>query len=256
MNLDFVRARMPERKIYWHGSVSSTMTEAARLAAEGCPSGTVVGAEEQTAGQGRFGRSWVSEKGLGLYFTVVLRLPLAPERLPVLTLALGLAVSDTLRLIAGVGCDLRWPNDVLIDERKCAGILVQLQDSVILAGIGLNVNQLHFPDDISSQATSLALATGREHRREPLLVYLLGAIDSFNNVLLTSGIEPILQMFENSSSYARGRRVVVDQADGRVEGITEGLTPAGFLKIRKANGEIFTVLAGGVRPAAPSANLH
>jgi len=86
-------------------------------------------------------------------------------------------------------------------------------------------------------------------RREPLLVYLLGAIDSFAKVLVSSGVEPILQMFENSSSYVRGRRVVVDQANGPLEGVTAGLTPAGFLQLQTASGSLVTILAGGVRPA-------
>lgn len=249
IDLEFVRSRLPGRRIEWLESTGSTMTEAARLAEAGCASGTVVGAEEQTGGQGRLGRSWHSPKGAGLYFTVVLRLPLSPEHLPVLTLALGLAMSDTVRLLGGTPCDLRWPNDLMIDDRKCAGILTQLQGQAVLAGIGINVNQTEFPPEVAGLATSLALATGREQRREPLLVYLAGAIDSFSRMLVTSGVEPILQMFENSSSYVRDRRVVVEQATGNIEGVTAGLTPAGFLQLRLRDGSLTTILAGGVRPA-------
>ncbi len=249
IDLDFVRSRTKYRRIDWHDSLPSTMTEAARLADEGVEAGTVVGAEEQTAGQGRLGRSWHSESGAGLYCTTILRPSLAPDRLPVLTLALGLAVSDTVRLVGGTPCDLRWPNDVMIDDRKCAGILTHLQGTAVLAGIGLNVNQRSFPEDVAGTATSLALATGRKHGREPLLAYLLGAIDSFVSVLLTSGVEPILQMFENSSSYVRGRRVIVEQDSGVERGVTDGLTPAGFLQLRRDDGSRITILAGGVRPA-------
>jgi BirA family biotin operon repressor/biotin-[acetyl-CoA-carboxylase] ligase len=250
IDLAFIQSRLAHRQFYWHESIDSTMTEAARLAAEGCPSGTVVGAEEQTAGQGRLGRTWHSPKESGLYFTIVLRLPLAPSHVPVLTLALGLAVADTVRLLGGTQCDLRWPNDLMVDDKKCAGILAQLSADAVLAGIGINVNQTEFPPDVAPVATSLAIATGREQRREPLLVYLLGAIDSFTKMLTTSGIEPILQMFENSSSYVRGRRVVVDQANGPIAGVTAGLTPSGFLQLRKDDGTLVTILAGGVRPAA------
>lgn len=249
IDLEFVRSRLPGRRIDWLDTAGTTMIEAARLADEGCPSGTVVGAEEQTEGQGRLGRSWHSPKDTGLYFTVVLRLPLAPSHLPVLTLALGLAASDTVRLLAGAPADLRWPNDLMIDDRKCAGILTQLHDGAVLAGIGINVNQTEFPAEVAGFATSLALSTGRPQRREPLLVYLLGAIDSFARVLTTSGVEPILQMFENSSSYVRDRRVVVEQASGNLEGVTAGLTPAGFLQLRLDNGTVTTIVAGGVRPA-------
>lgn len=249
IDLEFVQSRLPGRRIEWRESVGSTMLEAARLADEDCPSGTVIGAGEQTAGQGRLGRNWHSEKDAGLYFTVVLRLPIAPDKLPVLTLALGLAVSDTVRVLAGLPCDLRWPNDLMIEDRKCAGILAQLHGKAVLAGIGINVNQNAFPDDVAMTATSLAIAAGHPHQREPLLVYLLGAIDGFTRILITSGVEPILQMFENSSSYIRGRRVTVDQATGPIQGTTDGLTPAGFLQLRKDDGSRITIVAGGVRPA-------
>ncbi|HBY63579.1 MAG TPA: biotin--[acetyl-CoA-carboxylase] ligase [Solibacterales bacterium] len=248
LDVPFLQAKLANRQVQWLESVDSTMYAASRLAAAGAPSGSVVGAEEQTGGQGRFGRTWCSEKETGLYFTVVLRLPLEPRHVPVVTLALGLAVSDTLRLLAGVPADLRWPNDVMLNGRKCAGILTHFDNGAVLAGIGLNVNQQSFPPDIAPLATSLRIETGREHAREPLLVYLLGAIDSFSRVLTTSGVEPILQMFENSSSYVRGRRVAVDQAEGTITGTTAGLTPGGFLQLTKDSGETVTILAGGVRP--------
>ena len=205
LDLDWIRSRLGERGIHYYPSIDTTMREAARLAEEGCASGTAVVAEEQTAGQGRFERVWHSEREAGLYVTVVLRLSFPAEQLPVVTLALGLAVNDTLRLIGGVLSDLKWPNDVMIDDRKCAGILTQLQDSAIVTGIGINVNQPSFPPEIAGVATSLRIATGREHKREPLLVYLLRAIDSYATMLTAGGVEPVLQMFENSSSYIRGR---------------------------------------------------
>src|SRR5258708_1430366 len=133
------------RKVYWFESIGSTMTEAARLAAEGCASGTVAGADEQTAGQGRLGRTWISERDRGLYFTIILRLDLKQNALPVVTLAMGLAVAEAITAVSGIVCDLRWPNDVLIGERKTAGILVQLEHGAILAGIGVNINNHELP---------------------------------------------------------------------------------------------------------------
>ncbi|MDX2152379.1 MAG: biotin--[acetyl-CoA-carboxylase] ligase [Bryobacteraceae bacterium] len=248
LDLSFVQSKLPARRIEWHDTIDSTMNAASRLLAEGAPHGTVVGADEQTAGQGRFGRSWHSEKDAGLYCTVVLKLPLEPRHLPVATLALGLAASDTLRLLAGVHADLRWPNDVMLNDRKCAGILTHYDNGAILAGIGINVNQQAFPAEVAHLATSLHIESGRPHQREPLLVYLLGAIDTFTGILTKSGVEPVLQMFENSSSYVRGRRVAVEQADAVLTGTTAGLTPDGFLKLQKDSGETISILAGGVRP--------
>lgn len=145
MDCEWLRSQLPGRRIEWHERIDSTMTEAARLAAAGAPSGTVIGAEEQTAGQGRHGRSWHSEPGSGLYVSIILRRQFTPTTLPVVTLALGLAVTEAILKATDLACDLRWPNDVLIQSKKCAGILTRLEGSAIIAGIGMNVNHSRFP---------------------------------------------------------------------------------------------------------------
>ena len=148
--------------------IGSTMQMASELAAKGCPSGTVVGADEQTAGRGRYGRVWHSEPGSGLYVSEVLRLRLPPADLPAVTLTLGLAVAEAILNTTGIPCDLRWPNDVMVAGKKCAGILVQLQDDAVIAGIGVNVNQTVFPEELQPLATSLRIVSGREQSRDAL----------------------------------------------------------------------------------------
>ena len=152
-DLEWVRSSLPDRRIDWLPSIASTIVEASRLAAAGCPSGTIVIAEEQTAGQGRYGRAWHSEPGSGLYVSIVLRNRFAPRTLPMVTLALGLATSEAILNVTDLTCDLRWPNDVLIQSRKCAGILTQLEGSAIIAGIGINVNHSAFPEELTETAT-------------------------------------------------------------------------------------------------------
>jgi BirA family biotin operon repressor/biotin-[acetyl-CoA-carboxylase] ligase len=247
-DIDSVRRQLPGRQIFFFESITSTMHEAATLAAAGCPSGTAVVAEEQTAGQGRHGHSWHSEPGAGLYVSVVLRLPLPPDSLPVLTLALGLATAETIARATDLDPDLRWPNDVMLGDRKTAGILVQLVDSVAIAGLGVNVNHPAFPPEIAAEATSLRLASGRPHSREDLLICLLPTIDSFCRMLLEGGRHPILDQFARRSSYVHGKRVRVEQPGGIVTGTTAGLDPAGFLKLRADDGSESLILAGGVRP--------
>jgi BirA family biotin operon repressor/biotin-[acetyl-CoA-carboxylase] ligase len=249
LNIGQVRRQLPNRRISFFESITSTMHEAATLAAAGCPSGTTVVAEEQTAGQGRHGRAWHSEPGAGLYLSVVLRLPLPPDALPVLTLALGLATAETIARATNLHPDLRWPNDVMLADRKTAGILVQLIDSVAIAGLGINVNHHAFPPEIAAEATSLRLATGHPQSRADLLIALLPAIDSFCRMLVEGGRQPILDQFTRRSSYASGKRVRVDQPGGVIEGTTAGLDPAGFLKLRADDGSESLILAGGVRPA-------
>lgn len=236
------------RRIEWHGTIDSTMRRAAELAREGCAAGAIVAARTQTAGQGRLGRAWDSRPG-GLYFTIVLRPRLEPAQVPLATLALGLAVADTLQTFLGVAVDLRWPNDVLIGDRKLAGILAQYQDGALLAGVGLNVNQREFPPDLAPAATSLFLETGSEQNPEFLLPALARSIESHLNILETSGATAILRLFEAASSYVSGRRVRVELPAGEITGTTAGLTPDGFLLVRRDDGGEVTVTAGGVRPA-------
>jgi len=227
-NTDSVKARLPGRRIDWFESIDSTMIEARR----DLQPGRIVGAEEQTAGMGRHGRKWISEAGAGLYISMVL----AAKPVPVIMLALGLATREAI----GHGADLRWPNDVLINGKKCAGVLAQLEGETIIAGIGINVSQTSFPDDLETPATSLLLE-GVIVSREDLLVALVESVDRYMRL----GSDEILRQFTNASSYVSGKRVRVETG---LEATTCGLDPAGFLRVREDNGTVTTILAGGVRP--------
>jgi BirA family biotin operon repressor/biotin-[acetyl-CoA-carboxylase] ligase len=248
INIGQVRSQLAGHKIYWHSTVGSTMTEASSLAAAGCESGTVVGADEQTAGHGRYGRGWHSEPGAGLYVSIVLRNPFPSDALPVVTLALGLAASEAILKAGDVSTDLRWPNDVLIQSKKCAGILAQLEGPAIIAGIGINVNHAAFPHELGAIATSLRMATGRVHSREQLLVELVLSVTNFCSLLEKEGREPVLEMFSRASSFVYGRRVYVDQGNAMLHGTTAGLDPSGFLMLRGDDGKQNVIIAGGVRP--------
>lgn len=234
LDLSRIRAEFPERRIDYHDTLDSTM-----LAAVNCPVGTVVVAGEQTAGQGRHGHSWHSAAGSGLYCSIVL------DPAPVLTLALGLATQAAILEAAGITCDLRWPNDVMLGGRKVAGILVQLVDRHAIAGIGINLNQSAFPAELANEATSLKLHTGVGANATAILIALLHAVESF----VREDPESILRLFSHASSYAVGRRVTVHQPGGDLVGTTAGLDPSGFLIVRKDDGTDTLILAGGVRAA-------
>ncbi|MEQ1947737.1 MAG: biotin--[acetyl-CoA-carboxylase] ligase [Bryobacteraceae bacterium] len=248
MDLDWVRASLPYRRIEWFASIDSTMTVAARLAGEGTPSGTIVGADEQTQGIGRHGHSWHSEPGAGLYVSFVLRLPLGAEAIPLIMLSLGIAARDAIAEASGLAPDLRWPNDVLIGGKKCAGILATKEGDAIVAGIGINVGHREFPPDIAALATSLMIE-GAVASREAVLVALAKHVDEVIEILKAQGPDAICGLFARASSYVSGRRVRVDQSDKVIEGVTRGLDPFGFLIVRQDNGKDVTILAGGVRPA-------
>jgi BirA family biotin operon repressor/biotin-[acetyl-CoA-carboxylase] ligase len=249
-DLGWVRSSLPDRPIHWRPAIDSTMLEASRLAAAGCESGTIVGADEQTAGQGRYGRPWHSEPDSGLYVSIVLRHRFPPSTLPLVTLALGLATSEAILKVTDLACDLRWPNDVLIQSRKCAGILTQLEGSAIIAGIGINVNHFAFPPELGDIATSLRLAGHRIHSRERILVELAGSVDRFCALLEKDGGESILAMFSTASSFVYGRRVSVDQGHSMVQGTTAGLNSSGFLILQSDDGTKKVIFTGGVRPCS------
>ena len=183
-----------------------------------------------------------------MYLSIVLRLPLAPDALPVLTMALGLAAQRAVDDIAGVACDLRWPNDLLLNEKKLAGILVQAPDtSVQIAGIGVNANQTGFPEELRLIATSLRLETGQEFSGDVLLDRIVAESLRYAELLADRGKRSILEQFEARSSYVRGKLVEVEAVGRIVTGITAGLDENGFLRVQTVEG-IETIVAGGVRP--------
>jgi BirA family biotin operon repressor/biotin-[acetyl-CoA-carboxylase] ligase len=234
LDIDRLRGAFPTRAIHYHESIDSTMTEAASL-----PIGDIVLAEEQTAGQGRHGHSWHSAAGDGIYCSIVL-----PQS-PLLTLALGLATHTAIFEATGLVCDLRWPNDLMLANRKVAGILVQAVGGNAIAGIGVNVNQADFPADVAELATSLRLAAGRPLHREEILLALLPAIDA----IVPLEKSAILASFTHLSSYASGKRVEVQMPEGILEGTTIGLNSDGFLIVRRRDGTDTLIVAGGVRAA-------
>lgn len=239
-----VRAALAGRRVDYYESIGSTMTAAAAIRTRGA----IVVADQQTAGQGRHGHSWHSEAGSGLYFTIVLAPRLAMELLPVVTLALGLAVQESISQACGVQADLRWPNDLLVGPRKVGGILTQLDGDRVLAGIGINVNHATMPEELAPIATSLRMVTRGPHSREELLCAIAPGVDRMIELLETEGSRPVLALFTAQSSYVRGRRVRVDLPERPITGTTAGLTADGYLLLDGDDGRRHTILAGGVRP--------
>ena len=233
------------------------MREAARRAAEGAPEGTLVTADEQTAGRGRFGRAWSSEPGVGLYFSLVLRPAVAPAASAALTLACGLGVARGIGDAAGVVCDIRWPNDVMLGEKKLAGILVEMNAEAdrlrhVIVGVGVNVNQETVPEELAEIATSLRIETGCDYHRDALLESVLRRIGDYYRMFVERGPAPVLEAFARASSYVKGKQVVIEGAGRPLEGVTAGLDASGQLLLRTPNGKVEAIVAGSVRPLTPS----
>jgi BirA family biotin operon repressor/biotin-[acetyl-CoA-carboxylase] ligase len=236
------------------GSTNSDALTAARAAA---PHGSVFIADEQTAGRGRGGHAWLSAAGDGLYVSVVLRLAVPADRLPLLPLAAGLAAAQAIDEVTGLPVDIRWPNDLLIGPSKVGGILVEARNDskdllhAVVAGIGINVHQRAFPADLATPATSLDLAAGRRVSRQTLLAALLRALEREAAAVADPELaKRIPARVEAASSWVRGRLVEVHGPQACM-GTTVGLDASGFLRVETAGG-VVTIQTGGIREAAAS----
>jgi BirA family transcriptional regulator, biotin operon repressor / biotin---[acetyl-CoA-carboxylase] ligase len=231
--------------------IDSTNRIAMELGYAGEPEGTLVLAEEQTAGRGRAGRSWHSERGTGLYFTLLLRPRLAPAQAPLLTMLAGLSAHAAIQGLTGLTPGLKWPNDLLLNGKKVGGILTEMhaEPSVVrfvIVGIGINVNQEKFPPELASIATSLRKESGKMNYRLELLVRLLRQFESDYNRFLREGPSFVVERFQRASNFANGRRVRVETGAESYVGTTAGLSPEGLLLVAKENGPVLTVIAGDV----------
>jgi BirA family biotin operon repressor/biotin-[acetyl-CoA-carboxylase] ligase len=245
-------------------STNSVALRGAALAGEhpdDTPEGAIFLAEEQTAGRGRSAHSWHSERGTGIYCSFLLRPPMTPAESLWLSLISGVAVQDAVRETCGLAADIRWPNDLLLNDKKFAGILTEMSSEGnkvhhAVVGIGVNVNHRSFPGDLGSTATSLQIEGGREYSRLEVAAALIRAVDREYRALLRAmsspirtpalRFEPIMRRVESRSSYALGKQVHVDE-DGGYSGITDGLDPRGFLRVRTDKG-LRMVISGSVRP--------
>jgi BirA family biotin operon repressor/biotin-[acetyl-CoA-carboxylase] ligase len=251
-----LRGTVFDNRLHHYYKIGSTNTAAMAAAAAGIAEGSVFLAEEQTAGRGRGSRSWESERSAGIYCSVVLRPALPPSDVLPLTLAAALAVRTALAEVEPrVSLDLKWPNDVLINGRKVCGILAEMHAEAtrvryIIVGVGINVNQKSFPEEIESEATSLRMETGKECSRVEVAAALLKSLDREYRMLIEdpNAQQSILRRFAEQSSWARGKQIHVEDYGSRIEGTTEGLDERGFLQVRTAQG-LHRVLSGTVRAA-------
>lgn len=241
------------KSIHHYYRIGSTNSAAMEAAAGDAPQGTVFLAEQQTAGRGRGSHNWESPQSTGIYCSVILRPPLPPSDVLVLSLAAGLAVRAAVQEVnPQIDPDLKWPNDPLIDGKKFCGILTEMNAEAtrvryIVVGVGINVNQSSFPAELRETATSLRIATGTEWSRLELCAALLKSLDrEYRDLLEKPGAHAsVLERFQEHSTYAQGRPVRIEE-NGGYEGTTEGLDARGFLLVRTEQG-LRTVLSGTVR---------
>jgi BirA family biotin operon repressor/biotin-[acetyl-CoA-carboxylase] ligase len=230
--------------------IDSTNTEAANQARLGAEEGLSILARQQTAGRGRHGRKWISEKDSGLYLSIVLRPTIEAKFLPLITLMTGVAVYDALTEI-GLKPDIKWVNDVLIGDKKICGILAETVDTpkglAVIVGIGINLTSSNFPDDLANVATSIKQETGRMLSPDELAESLTTFFDYFYDIFNgDDGAREIGKEWRRRSSYFSGKSVRVVLENDTVAGVTDGLELDGALRIRRNDGSITIVQAGDV----------
>jgi len=252
---DLVRKRLKGslfgKRVLHFFKTDSTNRVAMELGFAGEPEGTVVMAEEQTAGRGRAGRTWHSEKGTGLYVSMLLRPRLAPAQAPLLTMLAGISAQAAVEAVTGLKPELKWPNDLLVKGKKLGGILTEMHAEpsavrFVVVGLGINTNQEKFPAELAAVATSLRRECGRITFRLELLVRLLAQFESDYSRFLSEGAGFVVERFRKVSDFAEGRRVRVDTGRESYVGTTAGLSAEGLLLVKRENGQETTVIAGDV----------
>jgi BirA family biotin operon repressor/biotin-[acetyl-CoA-carboxylase] ligase len=249
-----VKGNLFGKRFYHFFKTDSTNRVALELGYANEPEGAVVLAEEQTAGKGRAGRNWHSERGTGIYVTFLLRPRLAPVQAPLLTMMAGLSAYTAVKEQTGLSAELKWPNDLLLDGKKVGGILTEMHAEAnlvrfVIVGMGINVNQEKFPGELSGSATSLRNESGKVHSRLELLVRLLREFESDYNRFLREGPGFVTERFLSLSNFAKGKRVRVDTGSEAYIGTTTGLTAEGLLQVKRDEGAVVTVIAGDVTEA-------
>jgi BirA family biotin operon repressor/biotin-[acetyl-CoA-carboxylase] ligase len=232
--------------------IGSTNTQAMQMAAKGAEEGTLLIAEAQTEGKGRLDRKWFSPTGVNLYISVILRPKIDCGQATILALLAGIAVAHAVQEISGLIPGLKWPNDVLIHEKKVAGILAELaaddrRIKHLVLGIGLNINleAKMLPQELSKTATSLKIESGRNVSRLEMLETLVNQLERWYTVFLDQGPTPVIKEYIHFSKTL-GQRIQAVCHNKVVEGQAIGLTPNGGLILRKQDGTAFTISTGDI----------
>jgi BirA family transcriptional regulator, biotin operon repressor / biotin---[acetyl-CoA-carboxylase] ligase len=250
--LDRVLPRLTAGEVAWRlhyeASCSSTQDLARAAAARGAEQGWTVVTDLQRAGRGRSGRAWVAPAETALLFSTILRPPL--DVFPLLPLLAALTVAGGIEVATGAAPDLKWPNDILLNGRKLAGILLERPAGAdVVLGIGVNVNQS--PAELPEGAASLAAELGHTVEREPLLAAILNDLGNAYERADREGVGWIVPGWRSRSSML-GKPIAFDRDDTVVRGIAEDVAEDGALRVRLDDGSRISVVAGEVWRVRPN----
>jgi BirA family biotin operon repressor/biotin-[acetyl-CoA-carboxylase] ligase len=236
--------------VHLHRELESTNLTAQQLAQEGAAEGTVVLAERQRRGRGRRGRSWHSPTGVGIYCSIILRPVIAPSGAQLVTLTAAVALARAIASVTGLSPRIKWPNDLLIRERKVAGILTESRGGpdrldYLVVGVGVNANHTaaDFQEELRAGATSLRLELGLPVQREALVSRLFSELEGLYEKLQQGESALILRQWR-SLSRTLGQRVLVSLGKGTIEGIAVDVNEGGALVVRRDDGSPAFIQSG------------
>lgn len=242
---------MENRNIRYYEEIDSTNEELHRLALDGEEHGTVVSAKRQTAGKGRRGREWESSEEDNIYMSVLLRPKFATNQAPMLTLVMAYSVARVLEQYGFDRVQIKWPNDLILSGKKVCGILTEMHlremeiDHVIV-GVGINVNQKNFPEELVDKATSLFLECGKPVKKEKMVSEITDTFMKLYERFAEIGDLSFLQEAYNQRLVNREKEVRVLEPDHAYTAYALGIDPFGELMVRLQDGTTKTVYAGEV----------
>ena len=252
MDIDLVKSGIKGdigREIIFYDTVGSTNTAAFEVA-EGTKEGAVIISDSQERGRGRLGRSWVSPPGVNIYMSIMLRPRIEHDQMTLITLLSAVACTHALRRTTGLPISVKWPNDLMISDRKLGGILTEIQltqKEIVIAviGIGINVNMEagDFPEQIRMTATSVKIETGKSFPIEPIVSEILNETDRWYRVLNSGQKKEITSEWQRLTSTL-GRQVLVTAGQKTYTGLAEAIDDGGMLLVRLPTGEMMRISSG------------
>ncbi len=248
----YLQTQLLGNNIHFFEQIDSTQNKARELAEQGALEGTVVVCESQTKGRGRRGRNWIHIPYKSIAFSIILRPPLIPSQVMQLPLMAGVALADTIRGVFKLNCSLKWPNDLLIKDKKLAGILAEISGdseeiNYIILGIGINVNSSpqDIPNDIKDIATSIFIETQNNYLRAELIAHILKKLEYWYNLYIKEGFLPIKKKWMEMNATI-GRDVIIFLKDKKINGKATEIDNVGNLVILDESGFRQKVFYGDV----------
>lgn len=231
--------------------IDSTNDEAKRRAESGEPEGTIVIAEKQLNGKGRYGRSWISPKGENIYMSTILKPHITPREAPQISLVAGISACNAIKQFTGLEALLKWPNDIILNGKKIAGILIEMNAEIkdikyIIMGIGINVNTDEIDREIKYKATSLKIETGKNYMRRELAKCIIENFEKLYEIYIENS--SFKYFIDEYKKYCinLNKRVKVIRKNEEIKGEVIDVTESGDLLIRTDEGEEIDIFAGEV----------